>query len=455
MNEIDPSIFKAYDIRGTYPDQVNEETVFKIAQAVYAFLKPTTVVVGRDMRLSSPSLFDQVVKALVEAGVEVIDIGLVSTPTFYFVVSHYGYDAGIQITASHNPKEYNGIKIVRNSPKGLIKIGKPTGMEDIKRMVLEGVSIEKINIGKVTPKIGVYQEEVENAFKVLGNPPMDKFKIVADPANAMGCQYLEALFEKVPVDLVKMNFELDGTFPSHQPDPLQFDTLVALQKKVLEEKADLGLAPDGDGDRIFFIDEKGQVIPGSIITALVAKDLLQKYKGETILFDIRNTITPKKIIEEYGGKWAISKVGHALITQQLTETGGIFAGESSGHYYYRATGNAESAMITILSVLSVLTKEKKSISQIVEELRRSYESGEINFRLPSVDFAREKIQMLKDKFSDGTLSTLDGVSVDYPDWRFNVRSSNTEPLLRLNVEGTNKELVLEKTQELTSLLNPS
>ncbi|MBI2020332.1 phosphomannomutase/phosphoglucomutase [Candidatus Daviesbacteria bacterium] len=445
-------IFKSYDIRGIYPDQLNEQFAIPITKAIYKLIsdqlnttKPLTIAVGRDMRLSSPAIFEAVSKTLVELGTEVIDLGIVSTPTFYFAVYKFGYDGGIQITASHNPKEYNGLKIVRKSKSGLIKIGKNTGMEDIKKMSREGVDIVARGKGSITKKEGVAEEEVQNALKIAGYPNIKKFKIVADAANALGALYIDALFKAIPGDLIKMNFELDGTFPAHPADPLIPETLKDLQKKVLEEKADFGLAPDGDGDRLIFIDEKGQIIPASLITALVAKEILSEKKGETILFDIRYILTPKKIVEEYQGKYEITKVGHAFITEKMHQTGGIFAGESSAHYFFRETGNAESQLPIILIVLKVMSRENKLISEIVGSLKRSHESGEINFRVKN---GLEIIEALKEKYSDAEISELDGIAVSYKDWRFSIRTSNTEPLLRLNVEHIGKEDLEGKTQEI-------
>lgn len=450
---INPGIFKGYDIRAIYPKDINEENIIPIIKAIYTFLirdykenKPFTLVVGTDMRTSSPSLTKTAVKTLLNLGANIIDIGVVSTPTFYFAVYHYGYDAGIQITASHNPKEWNGIKIVKKGPNGLIKIGKLTGMEEIKKMAIEEIGfLTSKNKGTVTKKVGILQDEIENALKFFRYPKVKKFKIVADPANAMGSQYISALFEKVPADLIKMNFELDGNFPAHQPDPLQFENLVDLQKKVLSEEADFGLAPDGDGDRLFFIDEKGQVVHGTIVTSIVARELLKQYPKEKILFDIRSILTPKKIVEESGGSFEITKVGHAFITETLNKTGAIFAGEGSAHYYYRVTGNAESQVITILAILKVLTEENKTLSQIVKEVSRAFESGEFNFRVTN---AKDIIETLKQKYKDGILDPLDGIAINYPTWRFSVRTSNTEPLLRLNVEADYKTTMEEKRDEL-------
>ncbi len=431
-------IFKSYDIRGIYPKEINEDFAVLIIRAIYKLLqtqlktdKPLTIAVGRDMRLSSPAIFEAVSKTLVELGAQVIDLGIVSTPTFYYAVFKNKFDGGLQITASHNPGEYNGIKIVRKSPTGLVKIGKSTGMDDIKKMAIEGVDLPKIDGGSIFKKEGVVVEEVENALRIAGNPKLNEYKVVADAANALGALYIEELFKNIPGNLVKMNFELDGTFPAHQTNPLQKETLIDLQKKVVEEGADLGLAPDGDGDRLFFIDEKGEIVPPSIITAIVAREVLKKHKGETILGDIRYIMTPKKIVEELGGTFVITKVGHSFITEKLHETGGVFAGESSSHYFFKETGNAESQIPMILIILKVMTEEGKKLSEIVDSLRRSHESGEFNFEVKN---AKEVMEAMKKEFPEGEVSELDGVSISFADWRLSLRSSHTEPLLRFNVE---------------------
>ena len=397
------------------------------------------------MRLSGPQLYKATKDTLLALGAHVIDIGKSSTPTFYFAVSHYGYDAGIQVTASHNPPEYNGLKFVINTPNGLLKIGKSTGMLDIKQMALEGVDhIHKFE-GKVKEKTGVLDDEVGNALAIFKNPHVKKFKIVADPANAMGGTYIEALFKRIPADLIKMNFELDGSFPAHQPDPLNFDNLKDLQKRVLEEHADFGLAPDGDGDRLYFVDEKGNIVPATLVTSLIAREMLKDYPGSTILFDIRYILASSKIVEEFGGKYGVTKVGHAYITEEMTKTGAVFAGESSGHFYYKATGNAESQVATIVAVLKVLTEENKTLSEVLKDLQRSFESGEFNFEVSN---APEILNFLKDKYREGQLSDFDGIAIAYPDWRFSARSSNTEPLLRLNVEALDEGTMIKKRDEL-------
>lgn len=449
-------IFKSYDIRGIYPQEINEENVVAITRAIYKFFQQSAksdqslkIVIGQDMRISSPALFAAITKTLVNIGAEVIDIGLVSTPTFYFAVLNYDYDCGIQISASHNPKEYNGLKIVKKTAKGILKIGKPTGMEKIKKMAITGVEFSNVQKGKITRHDGILKDEVKNALKIAGNPKLKEFKIVADPANAMGALYIEELFKIVPSQLVKMNFELDGTFPIHQPDPIQFDTLVDLQKRVVKEGADLGLAPDGDGDRLYFIDEKGGIVLPSSITSLVVRELLQSQKGGKVLVDLKYVFTPRKNVEEFGGELVITKTGHAYVTEAMHKYDGLFAGEASGHFYWGATGGAESPMPVILMILSIMARENKPLSVLAKEVRSSHESGEINFKVKN---APEIMEALKQHYKGGEFSDLDGIAIDYPDWRFSLRSSNTEPLLRLNIETHQNIDVESKKKELVEII---
>ncbi len=455
--QIPGEIFKSYDIRGIYPTQLNEDNAVSITKAIYAHIlentpekNSLTIAIGRDMRLSSPAIFKAVSETLVDMGANVIDLGIVPTTSFYYGVYKDRYDGGIMITASHNTKEYNGLKIVRLSGKNtIIKIGKNTGMDDVKAKALSGVEVTSTEPGSITKRDGIMEEEVQDSFKIAGNPVIDSFKVVADPGNALGALYIGELYKHIPGELVKMNFELDGTFPAHQADPLQFDLYKDLEKKVIDSGADFGLAPDGDGDRLFFTDETGKMISASLITALVAREFLARNPGETILADIRYVMTPKAIIEEKGGTFVITKVGHAFITEKLNEIGGIFAGESSGHYFFRDTGNAESQVPMILTVLSVMSREKKKLSEIIEEMKRSHESGEINFKVTN---AKEILATLKEKYQDGEIEEMDGLAITFDGWRFSARTSNTEPLLRLNVEGLDKNIVEQKKQEIIEII---
>lgn len=444
---INQSIFKAYDIRGIYPDDISETNLPDIIKAIYSVFRkhiPTgklNIVLGRDMRLSGPTLFPLAKNALVESGANVIDIGLVSTPTVYFAVMEYGYDAGIQISASHNPKEYAGLKFFVRKDNKILKISRETGMDEVRERATTKNFISDDAPGTTIQKTDVVESEVKNAMEDIAPINKRRLKIVADTANGMGATYIEEIFKNYPVDLVKMNFDLDGSFPAHQADPLKFELLKDLQNKVLEEKADLGIAPDGDGDRVFFIDNHGKVIPATLITSLISKKILEKSEGETIVVDVRYVRNPTKIIEKYKGKISLSQVGHALITKQLNDERAIFAGESSGHFYFKEIGGAESAIRVILYVLSAIQEESKSISDIMLELQSSVESGEFNFKFEEPTKTKQLIAQIKQEFIKGKVNELDGLSVEFSDWRFNIRTSNTEPLLRLNVEGANSDIV--------------
>lgn len=452
---LDPKVFKAYDIRGIYPTEIDEENIVTTTHAIYKFFQTKLqkdsiqVALGHDMRISSPSLFKVVKETLIRIGAHVVDIGLVSTPTFYFAVSNYNYETGIVITASHNPKEYTGMKFVINTPQGLLKIGKPTGMEDIKEMAISNITVDKAE-GTVETKDGIVADEVKNALNILKNPSLKEFKIVADPANAMGITYIEELAKELPINLIRMNFELDGTFPVHQPDPMQPENLVDAQNKLLEVNADLALVPDGDGDRLFIIDEKGKVVSPSVITSMIAKELLKDNPGGKVVVDAKYSFGVRKNVEAMGGEVLISKTGHAFITEKMTQTGAIMAGEASAHYYYKATGNAESQVITIVSLLKILSEENRPLSEVAAEYKKSAESGEINFKVTN---AQEIMDTVKNKYSDGEFSDLDGIIISYPDWKMSLRTSNTEPLLRFNVEAYDEAVMTSKREEIIKLIN--
>jgi phosphomannomutase len=452
--KIPDHIFKGYDIRGRVPEELNADNIYRIAQAILRFYqercnkRDVRIVAGHDMRTSAPALYPILKKALIDGGAQIADVSLVSTPTLYFAVLHLEADGGVELTASHNPPDYNGIKMVLREGGRITKIGKPTGILEIREYAREGVVLSAPG-GREENITGIIEQEIAFAFAHVNPGHLKPLKVVADPANAMGITYLGPLFEKLPGELIKMNFELDGTFPAHQPDPLVFKNLEALRRRVIEEGADLGLAPDGDGDRMFFIDEKGQVVTGAQSTALVARELLKTHPGATILFDIRYTLTPKAIIRENGGKSIITQVGHAYITRDLNTHGGLYGGESSEHNFFQWTGGAESQLIMILLVMKILSESGKTLSELVSEIRRSFESGEHNFRTEN---AQRILSDLKEKYATGAVSELDGVAIDYPDWRFNVRTSNTEPLMRLNLEARSRELMERKLKEVQALL---
>lgn len=451
---IPENVFKTYDIRAIYPDEINEENLPIIIKSIYNFLckaakkDKITIALGRDMRLSSPSLFKTAINTLEQSGALIIDIGLVSTPSFYYSVLKYEYDGGIQISASHNPKEYTGLKIVRREGHKIVKIGKTTGMDEIKENALKGLDSKNKENGSITTNSNVLEDEIKDLIKEIGIDSLNPLKVVADPANSMGILYLEELFKNIPGQLIKMNFELDGSFPSHQPDPLQFDTLKDLQKRVIDEKADLGIAPDGDGDRVFFIDEKGEVVPATSISALITNEILKKNPSEKIIVDVRYTNNIKNLCKKYGAKMLISKVGHALITELMNQEDAAFAGESSGHFYFRQNGGAESSLRVILMILKLISRNNKKFSEISKEYIASYESGEFNFLLDQSISSSEILNSFEETYKEGTISKLDGLAIDFDNWRTSIRSSNTEPLLRINVEANSKEILNENLQNI-------
>jgi phosphomannomutase len=448
------SIFKAYDIRGIYPKEINEDIIYKIGRAYADILKEELrkedikIVVGRDMRLSSPQLTKKLIEGITEQGVDVVDIGLSSTPTFYFAVAYYGYDGGMQVSASHNPKQYNGVKIVKTKA---YPVGYDTGINEIEKRVNENNFKQSDKKGNVERKEDVVDDEVNYSLKFADINKIKPFKVVADAANAMGAHYLEKLFEKLPCELIKMNFELDGTFPVHEADPYKEENIKDLKKKVVEEKADLGIATDGDGDRIFFVDDKGELAEPGIVRGLLSKIFLKEEPGATICYDIRPGKITEDMILEYKGKPSVTKVGHSLIKAQAIKENAIFAGESSGHFFVRMEhGLFEVPMIITLKLLEDISLENKKFSEILKPLKRYYHSGEIN---SEVDDKEGKMKELAEKYKDAkNISWLDGVTIEYDDFWFNVRPSNTESLLRLNLEAKSKEIMKQKKDEVLKII---
>lgn len=449
------NIFKTYDIRGVYPEELNEDIAYRVGRA-FTFLRQkesgkndVKIVVGHDMRISSPSLFDSLRRGVVEQGGEVIDVGLVSTPTFYFSVAFFKYDGGVLVTASHNPKEYNGIKLVREGAK---PVGKGMGMEELKEMVKDENFGGKKEVGKITKHQNILAEEVENIKKWGNFSKIKPFKIVIDTANSMGIVYLESFFSNLPqVELVKMNEELDGSFPSHPADPFQAENTKDLCERVILEKADLGIATDGDGDRIFFVDNEGVLVEPAMVRGIMARIFLRQNPGAIICYDIRPGKITEDLILENGGRPSVTRVGHSLIKEHMIKTGAVFGGESSGHFFVRFPfGVFEAPMVVLLKLLEEISLSGLTMSQYIKPLKRYFHSGEINYR---VENKEEILQKLKEKYRDAELSELDGLTFTYKDWWFNVRVSNTESLLRLNLEARTADLVPEKIKEVESIIN--
>ncbi|MBI5072113.1 phosphomannomutase/phosphoglucomutase [Candidatus Falkowbacteria bacterium] len=446
--QINPSIFKAYDIRGIYPKDLNEETVYRVGRAAVLLTHAKTVVIGRDARVSSDSLVQALTKGILEQGANVVDIGVVTTPMLNFAVAEYKeHEAGIMVTASHNPKEYNGLKLCYENA---LPIGENTGMVDLKKIAIEGKFGEE-KPGKLEKKevLGAYVKKVLSLVQASNVKPL---KVVVDTGNAVGAVPLPEIFKKIPCQLIPLYFELDGNFPNHEANPLKEETLVDLKKKVLEEKADLGVAIDGDADRIGFVDEKGQTVRADLILALIAKKFLREKPGELILYDVRSSRVVREVVERAGGRAEMCRVGHSLIKKQMWDEKALFAGEFSSHFYYRDFYNVESGDLTMLKIIEIISQAGKNFSEIVAPLLVYYHSGEINFE---VNDKKGKMEELEKKYG-GTvkeISHLDGIRLDFDDWWFNVRPSNTEPLLRLNLEAKTKELMENKKRELTEFLS--
>jgi len=457
---INSNIFKSYDIRGLWPKDINENNIDLISKAIVSFFiknlnkEKLTLVLGHDMRFSSPIIFERMKNIFLSYGVKIYNLGLVPTPTVYFSIFRFAADAGIQISASHNPKDYNGIKIAIRNGKKLIKIGKNTGMAEIKERALNNDFFNPNNLaaGKIIEIKDAIDAEINSAFSDLKINNLKKIKMIVDPANAMGILYFEKLKNKLPVAIQMINDQLDGSFPSHQADPLQFNLWKQLQRKVVAENADLGIMIDGDADRVFFIDEKGRIIPATLTTSLILEKIFALKPKSKVLVDIRYLLNVKKQVEKLGGDLSISPVGHALITKQLNDEKAVFAGESSGHYYFEEIGGGESSIRVILLILQIISEKNQPISQLIKSVQTAFESGEINFVRDENVSPKEILEKIANDYQDGEISWLDGLSVSYSDWRFNIRASNTEPLIRLNVEGFNKNLVKEKTQLLVNLI---
>jgi len=436
-------VFKAYDVRGIYPDELNEAASERIGAAFARFCEAPAVFVGQDMRLSSPSLAEAFIKGVTGQGVDVTDLGQVSTDALYFAAGRYERP-GVIFTASHNPARYNGIKICKS---GAAPVGQDTGLTQIRELAEAGIPAG-VTSGKVSSK-DIVEEFVDHLLTFIDPDALAPLKIVVDAANGMAGKMVPPLFDRLKVDLIPMYFELDGSFPNHPADPIQPDNLRALQERVLKEKADLGMAFDGDADRVFLVDEKAQPVSGSLTAALVASRILPREPGAAVVYSVVSSRVVRETILANLGRPIRSRVGHSFIKQVMAETGAIFGGEHSGHYYFRGNYRADSGLICSLFVLEALSAEKRPMSQVMAEYRRYWNSGEIN---KIVHDQAAKLDEVADLYSDGEVDWTDGLTVDYTDWWFNLRGSNTEPLLRLNVEARDEGLGTMQTEELLKMI---
>lgn len=438
------SIFKAYDIRGIYGETLNEELAYKIGCAFVAFLGCKSVVVGRDMRPHSEPLFNALARGLTEQGADVVDLGLVSTPMTYYANGTLGADASIMITASHNSAEWNGFKLCREKA---IPISGATGIKDIEKLVLANQFTPAQKAGSVRQHdiVPAYIERIRG-FADIQRP----LRVVIDYANGMGISEGGVLRGLKNFEIDPLFDTLDGTFPNHEANPLHEDTWTALRQKIQSGTYDMGLYFDGDADRIGFMDEMGNIVTSDMITALVAQVMLEKQPNAAIFYDLRSSWAVKEVIEEHGGRPMMSRVGHAFIKQQMREADAVFAGELSGHYYFKDNFYTESAALAAIYVANMISHGGKTLSGLVAPIHRYFASGEINSEVADV---KAVLKRLRDCYgSQGRVLELDGLSVEFADWWFNVRASNTEPLIRLNLEAKTAEQMSAHRDEVLAVI---
>ncbi|HEY7874415.1 MAG TPA: phosphomannomutase/phosphoglucomutase [Actinomycetota bacterium] len=436
-------IFKAYDIRGEYPGQLDEDAARRIGSAFARFVEGDTIIVGRDMRESSPALAAAFVDGVTEAGLDVLDAGLVSTDGLYFGSGKFDVP-GAMFTASHNPARYNGLKLCRAKAA---PIGIESGLTDILRLASD------VPKGSGTPgsveSVDLVPAYAAHCRSFVDESRLRPLKVAIDAGNGMAGATVPAVFSGLPFEVQALYFELDGTFPNHPANPIEPANIADLQRAVTEGGCDAGVAFDGDADRMFLVDESGAPVSGSTTTALVADRLLAKDPGQAVIYNVICSWSVREVVEEKGGTPIRSRVGHSFIKQLMAETGAIFGGEHSGHYYFRDNFRADSGMIAALIALEAMSEAAAPLSEVLRPYERYADSGEINSEVPDQDGA---IERLAKAYSDGRQDRLDGLTVEYEDWWFNCRASNTEPLLRLNLEATNDDLMSEKRDEVLKLI---
>ncbi len=451
MAPLDPavgSLFKAYDIRGLVPQEMGADVAYRIGRALVAFLDVDTVVVGRDMRVSGPEMQAALMQGVTDQGADVVDIGLVSTDTLYFAVGKYEYPAGVMITASHNPAGYNGFKICKEEARAL---SLETGIGEIRDMVVSG------EFGKPRGESGTISERdvteayAEHALSMIDVDKIRPLKIAVDAGNGMAGKLTPPVFEKLPLEIVPLYFELDGTFPNHPANPIEPENIHDLQRAVVEHGCDLGVAFDGDADRMFLIDENGTFIGGDMTTAMVSLQMLKKHPGSTIVYNLICSRTVPEIIEEHGGNAIRSRVGHSFIKAIMREEDAIFGGEHSGHFYFRDNWSADSGLIAMLTVVELISEGDETLSEILAPIDSRVRSGEINTEVSDVPGIMKKVEDFYAR-QGATIDHLDGLTVEFDDWWFNLRGSNTQPLLRLNVEADDQPILEQKTTEVLKIV---
>jgi phosphomannomutase len=446
---LDPKVFKAYDVRGIYPEELDEAGAHAIGRAYVQEFEPRRIAVGRDMRLSAPAMADAVMRGAAEAGTDVLDLGMVGTEMVYFAVGELELEGGIAVTASHNPKEYTGMKIVR---RGALPVGGDSGLLDIRtRAMGDGGNGPSAGAQGTIEPYDIWPAFVERVLSFVDVGALKPLRVVIDAANGMAGAMLPPVLERLPIEAVGCYFDPDGSFPNHEPNPLLPENREFIVRTTLAEHADLGVAFDGDADRCFFVDDTGEFVPGDFVTALLAESVLEKEPGAKIIYDVRASWAVPETIERAGGIPLVNRVGHAFIKHRMREEGATFGGEVSGHYYFRDFSQADSGVIPFLLMLELISRRGQKLSEILRPYRERYFiTGELN--TPVSDVAL-KLQELKERFGpDGEVSHLDGMSVDAEDWHMNVRPSNTEPLLRLNLEARTAELMERKRDEVLAVI---
>jgi phosphomannomutase len=444
---LDPKVFKAYDVRGVYPTELDEEGAYAIARAAVEQFEPKRFAVGRDMRVSSPAMAAAAIRGAADGGADVLELGMIGTEMLYFAVGELGLDGGLTVTASHNPKDYTGMKIVR---RGALPVGGESGLLDVRdRAVAAGW--REATPGTVEP-VDIWPQYVDRVMSFIDVSAVRPLKVVIDAANGMAGALLPPVLERLPmVEADRCFFEPDGTFPNHEPNPLLPENREFIVEKTLAEGADLGVAFDGDSDRCFFVDDSGEFVPGDFVTALFAESILAREPGAKIIYDVRASWAVPETIERDGGVPLVNRVGHAFIKARMRKDHAAFGGEVSGHYYFRDFSQADTGVVPFLLMLELISRKGKKLSEILAPLRSTFFiTGEINTPVPDVAL---KLQEIKERYADeGTITHLDGISVDGDGWHFNVRPSNTEPLLRLNLEARTQEEMERKRDEVLDLI---
>jgi phosphomannomutase len=443
--QIDAGIFKAYDIRGLYPNQIDKSIYRVIGLATGNYLGPKTAVVGRDMRISSPELAAAFIEGMLESGADVTDIGQVSTDALYFAVGKYGFDCGAMVTASHNPPQYNGLKMCK---KDAVPLSAETDMAQILKLIQTDSFKPATQKGKLTQK-EIIPDFIKHALTFIDIKTIKPFKIVIDAGNGMAGKLIPELFKYLPCQLVPMYFELDGRFPNHLASPIEPENIADLQKRLISEKADFGAAFDGDADRVFLLDENANALGGDMVTAMVAQSLLAKNPGSSIIYNLICSKAVPELVKASGGIPIRTRVGHAIIKPIMKEKNAIFGGEHSGHFYFRDNWFADSGLIAFLVCLELMSKSKSKLSELVASFDKYVRSGEINSKVNDIP---AKLKELVAAYPKAKVDDIDGVTIDCDDFWFNVRPSNTEPLLRLNLEADSRELMMAKTKEVLAII---